>query len=504
VSARLGARGVTRRFGRILANDNVDLSVAPATIHGVVGENGAGKTTLMRILYGFDRPDSGTVIVDDEPVELSGPADGLARGIGMVHQDFMLVPELTLLENLVLGAEPTRGPLVDWAAARRAAEQLSRDTGVVLDWDRPVARASVSARQRLEILRLLYQGVDTLILDEPTAVLAPTQVTELFRLLRGLRDNGHTIVFISHKLDEVLDLAGSVTVLRGGRAVARVDPDSVDVARLAELMVGASLPEPTVVVPSRRGRTVLRVDGLEAVDDRGVERLRDVTLEVQAGEIVGVAGVSDNGQDELVECVVGLRWPTAGTIMMDDADVTRATVATRRARGLAYVSADRAREGLALDASMTDNAIAGAHRRAPLARWGLLQLRHVRRVASDLLAAYQVRGGGPAQPARVLSGGNQQRLVIGRELSREPRVLIAAQPTRGIDVAGIAFVHSRLAALRDDGCGVLLVSEELDELLALSDRVVVLLRGHVVGEVPGHSDQRAELGRLMTAQAGGA
>jgi simple sugar transport system ATP-binding protein len=504
VSARLGARRVTRRFGRILANDNVDLSVAPATIHGVVGENGAGKTTLMRILYGFDRPDSGTVIVDDEPVELSGPADGLARGIGMVHQDFMLVPELTLLENLVLGAEPTRGPMVDWAAARRSAQRLSRDTGVELDWDRPVARASVSARQRLEILRLLHQGVDTLILDEPTAVLAPAQVAELFRLLRGLRDNGHTIVFISHKLDEVLDLAGSVTVLRGGRAVATVEPDDVDVATLAELIVGDSLPKPTVVVPSLPGRTVLRVDGLRAVDDRGVERLRDVTLDVRAGEIVGIAGVTDNGQDELVECVVGLRSPTAGTILFDDADVTRATIAARRARGLAYVSADRASEGLALDASMTDNAIAGAHRRGPLARWGRLQPGRVREFVNRLLAAYHVRGGGAAQPARVLSGGNQQRLVIGRELSRQPRILVAAQPTRGIDVAGIAFVHSRLAALRDEGCGVLLVSEELDELLALSDRVLVVLRGQLVGEVPGHADQRAKLGRLMTAQAGGA
>jgi general nucleoside transport system ATP-binding protein len=501
VSARIGARGVTRRFGRIVANDGVDLSVAPATIHGVVGENGAGKTTLMRILYGFDRPDSGTVIIDDQPVVLSGPAHGLARGIGMVHQEFMLVPELTLLENLVLGAEPTRGPLVDWAAARQAAERLSRDTGIELDWDRPVARASVSARQRLEILRLLHQGVDTLILDEPTAVLAPPQVAELFRLLRTLRDNGHTVVFISHKLDEVLALADSVTVLRDGNAVATVEAGNVDAASLAELMVGDALPEPTVVVARERGRAVLRVEGLRAVDDRGIERLRDVTLEIHAGEVLGVAGVSDNGQDELVECVVGLRSPTGGTITLDGADITRASVADRRARGLSYISADREREGLALDATLADNVIAGVHRRPPLARWGWLSLRRVRRFVSDLLAGYHVRGARPAQPARALSGGNQQRLVIGRELSRQPRVLVATQPTRGIDVAGIAFVHARLAALRDEGCGILLVSEELDELLALSDRIVVVLRGRVVGEVPGHADQRAELGRLMTAQA---
>jgi simple sugar transport system ATP-binding protein len=504
ISARLGAQGVTRRFGRILANDTVDLSVAPGTIHGVVGENGAGKTTLMRILYGFDRPDSGRVIVDDEPVELSSPADGLARGIGMVHQEFMLVPELTLLENLVLGAEPTRGPLVDWAAARTAAARLSDDTGVELDWDRPVARSSVSARQRLEILRLLHQGVDTLILDEPTAVLAPAQVAELFRLLRSLRDNGHTIVFISHKLDEVLALADRVTVLRGGQAVATVEADSVDAGHLAELIVGAALPEPTVVEPGDRGAAVLRVGGLHAVDDRGMQRLRDVSLDVHAGEIVGVAGVSDNGQDELVECLVGLRSPTDGTITLDGTDISTAPVADRRARGLSYISADRAREGLALDASVADNVIAGAHRRAPLASWGRLRLRRVRSYVSELLSRYHVRGARPAQPARALSGGNQQRLVIGRELSRSPHLLVASQPTRGIDVAGIRFVHTRLAALRDEGCGILLVSEELDELLALSDRIVVLLRGQVVGEVSGHADQRAEVGRLMTVQAGGA
>ena len=502
VAVRLGARGVTRRFGAIVANDSVDLQVAPATIHGVVGENGAGKSTLMRILYGFDRPDRGTVIIDDQPVTLSGPADGLARGIGMVHQEFMLVPELTLLENLVLGAEPTRGPLVDWAAARRAAERLSGDTGVELDWDMPVARASVSARQRLEILRLLHQGVDTLVLDEPTAVLAPAQVTELFRLLRNLRADGHTIVFISHKLDEVLALADTVTVLRGGRAVTTVESGDVDATTLAELMVGASLPESTVVEPGERGSAVLRVDGLRAVDDRGLDRLHDVTFEVHANEVVGIAGVSDNGQDELVECVVGLRAPTAGTITLGTTDVSAADIATRRERGLSYISADRAREGLALDASLTDNAIAGTHRRQPLATHGRLRAGRIRRFVSDLLERFRVRGA-PAQPARALSGGNQQRLVIGRELSRSPAVLIAAQPTRGLDVAGIAFVHARLAALRDEGCGILLVSEELDELLALCDRIVVLARGRVAGEVPGRADQRAELGRLMTAHTGG-
>jgi simple sugar transport system ATP-binding protein len=503
VAVRLGARNVTRRFGRILANDSIDLEVTPASIHGVVGENGAGKTTLMRILYGFDRPDSGTVIIDDEPVDLSGPADGLARGIGMVHQEFMLVPDLTLLENLVLGAEPTRGPLVDWTAARRAAERLSRDTGVELDWDMPVARASVSARQRLEILRLLHQGVDTLILDEPTAVLAPAQVADLFRLLRDLRADGHTIVFISHKLDEVLTLAGTVTVLRGGQTVTTVDAGSVSAATLAELMVGASVPEPTVVAPSEpRSAVVLRVGGLRAVDDRGIARLHDVTFDLHAGEVVGIAGVSDNGQDELVECVVGLRSSIAGTITLGTSDVTAADIASRRERGLSYISADRAREGLALDASLTANAIAGAHRREPLATRGRLRTRRIRRYVSELIERYRIRGGTPAQPARALSGGNQQRLVIGRELSQTPAVLIAAQPTRGLDVAGIAFVHARLAALRDDRCGILLVSEELDELLAMCDRIVVLLRGRVVGEVPGRADQRAELGRLMTAHTG--
>jgi general nucleoside transport system ATP-binding protein len=501
-AVRLGARGVTRRFGSVVANDGVDLSVAPGTIHAVVGENGAGKTTLMRILYGLERPDEGTVVVDDEPVTLSGPDDALERGIGMVHQEFMLVPEFTLLENLLLGSEPTRGPLIDRNSARRSAEDLAASAGVELDWDTPAARAPVSARQQVEILRLLYRNADTLILDEPTAVLAPPQVGELFRLLRSLREQGRTVVFISHKLNEVLQIANEITVLRGGRTVGTTTPDEVDPTSLAEMMVGG---ETAAQVRHERrgepGEIVLQVEELRARDDRGIERLRGASLSVHAGEIVGVAGVAGNGQDELVECVIGLREPQGGRVVVRDQDLTSATVPVKRQQGLSYVSADRGREGLAVAASIEENAVAGNHKGPPLAPRGWLRRTAVRRFVEDLLRRFGVRYGTMRDPARSLSGGNQQRLVIGRELTRDPSILIASQPTRGVDINGIAFVHRQLLELRDRGGAVLVVSEEIEELLSLCDRVAVLYRGRVIGELARDSFDASRLGRLMVGEA---
>jgi general nucleoside transport system ATP-binding protein len=500
-AVRLGARGITRAFGPVVANDGVDLSVAPGTIHAVVGENGAGKTTLMRILYGLERPDEGTVVVDDEPTALSGPDDALERGIGMVHQEFMLVPEFTLLENLLLGSEPTRGPLIDREAARRSAAELAASAGIELDWETPAARAPVSARQQVEILRLLYRNADTLILDEPTAVLAPPQVAELFRLLRALRERGSTVVFISHKLNEVLQIADEITVLRGGRTVGTTTPDEVDPASLAEMMVGVRTAAQTG--PERRGEPgeiVLEVEQLRAHDDRGIERLQGTNLSVRAGEIVGVAGVAGNGQDELVECVIGLREPRDGRILVRGQDLTSATVHFTREEGLSYVSADRGREGLAVAASIEENAVAGTHRGPPLAPRGWFRRTAVRRFVEGLLGRFGIRYGAMSDPARSLSGGNQQRLVIGRELTKNPAILVASQPTRGVDINGIAFVHRQLLELRDRGGAVLLISEELDELLSLCDRVAVLYRGRVIGELARDSFDASRLGRLMVGE----
>jgi general nucleoside transport system ATP-binding protein len=536
---RVGAAGVTRAFGPVVANADVDLEVRRGTIHAVVGENGAGKTTLMRLLFGLDRPDSGTVVVDGRAVRLKGPADALARGIGIVQQESAVVPDLTMLENLVLGAEPRRRGLargfVDWHAARARGAELALDTGVHLDWDAPASAVAAGVRQQLEVLRLLYRRADVLILDEPTAVLAPEQVGELLRLLRRLRSTGHTIVFISHKLDEVRAVADEITVLRGGRSVATVPAAEVDRAALAELVVGTDVPasvraaadgpltpervppqHPDAPVPdadlpgSDEPRTdvtdgdvpgapgdppALAVRDLRADDDRGTRRLDGCSFEVRPGEVVAVAGVGGNGQDELVECVVGLRRARSGRVHVNGTDVTRRGVAGRRAAGLAYVSADRVAEGAAVEQSITDNAVAGFHRR-PLARLGWLGRGRTREFARGVLRSFSVRHGALGDPVRTLSGGNQQRLVVGRELAHEPAVLVAAQPTRGVDIKGIADLHARLARLRDTGTAVLLVSEELDEVLALADRVVVIAGGRVVKEVPGGTG-RAAIGRLM-------
>ena len=498
---RIGARQVCRAFGPVVANDRVDLAVAPGSIHAVIGENGAGKTTLMRILYGLDQPDDGTVIIDDEDVALSHPRDALARGIGMVHQELSVIGELTLLENLVLGKEPRRGMLIDWETASGQAKELGERTGVQLEWHTLTAKAPVNARQQLEILRLLYQGADVLILDEPTAALAPAQVSELFRLLRDLADDGHTMVFISHKLDEVLSLADTVTILRAGRTVASMPTVETAAAQLAELMVGAEVPAPPQASPADAGEVVLTVQSLAARDDRGIARLNGVDFAVRAGEIVGVAGVTGNGTDELVEVVVGLRRPTAGSVAIDAVDVTRLGVGGRRHAGLAFISPDRRREGLAVDASLSGNTIAGHHRKPELTTAGWTRPRAVERFARALLQRFGVRHDRLSAPAASLSGGNQQRLVAARELGEQPRVLIAAQPTRGVDVKGISFIHSQLIAIRDAGSAVMLVSEELDELLRLSDRIVVLYGGRVTGEIERKDFDRAHLGRLMTGRS---
>ncbi|ONI79138.1 hypothetical protein ALI144C_25170 [Actinosynnema sp. ALI-1.44] len=481
MSVRLGARGVSRAFGAVRANQGVDVEVRAGTVHAVVGENGAGKTTLMRILYGLDQPDSGTVVIGDRPVRLRGAADGIANGIGLVPQELAMIGSLTLLENLVLGAEPRRGVRIDWARARAEAEELASDVGVELPWTAVADTVSISVRQQTEILRALRRGADVLILDEPTAALAPAQVDDLLRLLRELRDAGRTVVFISHKVDEVLAVADEITVMRGGKVITTRRADAVDRAELIELIVGEHVRTTGFVPSAVIGDEVLTVDG-------------DVALSVRAGEIVGVAGIAGSGQDELVERVVGLR-PAGGRITLSGKDITALAVDRRRAAGLGYISGERRAEGLSMDASLADNAIAGTHR--AIGRRGWLAPSKVRRYAKRVLDSYSVRYGRLTAAARTLSGGNQQRVVIGRELDRAPALLVAAGPTRGVDVLGMAYIHDQLRALRDNGSGVLLVSEQLDELLELSDRIVVLHGGRVAGELPGGPESRTAVGALM-------
>ncbi len=496
-SIRLGARGVTRRFGALVANDGVDFQAARGSIHAIVGGNGAGKSTLMRILQGMDRPDEGMVIVDGKPTVFLGPADAFEKGVGMVHQEFMLVPGLTLLENLVLAREPT-GALgtIDAKAALAAARKLEQQAGVKLDWDTPEEDAPVHVRQIVEILRLLYRGADVLILDEPTAVLAPAQVRELIALLKKLREEGRTILFISHKLDEVLALADHITVLRNGKVVASLPRSETSKGQLAELMIGEILAK-TQARPSAAGEPVLSVTSLTASDARGRVGLTDFSLDVRKGEIVGIAGIAGNGQDELAAALTGLGRVTAGTIKLGGIDISRMALSERRAAGLSYLSPDRAAEGLCLSAPIADNAIAGHHRRPDLCKGGVLRRGAIREHVETLLDRYLVKRASSALPARSLSGGNQQKVAVARELDGSPKFLLACQPTRGVDIRGIAFIHQCLIDFRDRGGAVLLVSEELDELITLSDRIIVLYDGKVTGEVTRDSAGIEAIGRMM-------
>lgn len=498
---RLGAQRVTKRYGSLVANDGIDFSARRGTIHAIVGGNGAGKSTLMRILQGMDRPNEGNVLVDGQPVTFTGPADAFASGIGMVHQEFMLVPGLSLLENLVLAKEPT-GLMgrVDRNAALRAAQDLEKLAGVCVDWDTPEEEAPVHVRQIVEILRLLYRGADVLILDEPTAVLAPAQVRELITLLKKLRDEGRTILFISHKLDEVLALADDITVIRAGKAIASMPVAEADKAKLAELMIGEILARPSAR-EGKAGKPVLELSGISAGAGRGTSGLKALDLSVRAGEIVGIAGVAGNGQDELGAIITGLRQAGAGKVRIDDVDITTLSLAERRAAGLAYLSPDRAHEGLCLVAPIAENAIASHHRRPEFCAGGILKSKVIADHVEALLDRYGVKRASSQLPAASLSGGNQQRVAVARELDGNPKALLACQPTRGVDIRGIAFIHQCLLDYRDSGGAVLLISEELDELITLSDRIIVLYGGKTTGEVTRGDARVEDIGRMMLGDA---
>ncbi|RKS76252.1 nucleoside ABC transporter ATP-binding protein [Actinomadura pelletieri DSM 43383] len=490
---------ITKRFPGVVANRDIDLTIERGEVHALCGENGAGKSTLMKILYGMQRPDEGTIEVEGEPVSFRTPADAIDRGIGMVHQHFKLADNLTVLENVILGAEPRRLGRIDFASARAKIREMAQAYGLRVDPDVLVETLGVGERQRVEILKVLYRGARVLILDEPTAVLVPQEVDELFGNLRELRAEGLTVLFISHKLDEVLAVADTISVIRRGTTVAtRLDPRETTSRRLAELMVGSELPTPELRESTVTEDVQLDVSGLTVLTPEGRPVVDDVSLRIRRGEIVGLAGVEGNGQSELIETIMGIRHADTGTILYGGEDVTHWTTRRRREAGIAYIPEDRHRHGLVLEGTLWENRMLGHQTRPPNVRGPWVDRRGARRDTTRIVQAYDVRTPGIDVPAAALSGGNQQKLIVGREMSGEPRLLIAAHPTRGIDVGAQAAIWDHLRRARADGLAVLLISADLEELIGMSDTLHVILRGRLVAEVDPRTVTPEELGSAMT------
>jgi len=499
-------RGIDKRFGAVHANRAVDLTVAAATVHGIVGENGAGKSTLMSILYGFYQADGGTIEIEGQPARIAHSRDAIALGIGMVHQHFMLVETFSALDNIMLGAEPSWFLPTARARVRGKLDALMRDTGLVVDLDKRVAELPVGERQRLEILKALYRGARILILDEPTAVLTPQETEQLFATLRTLRERGTTILLITHKLKEIMALCDAVTVMRGGAVVLDTCIADTSLYALAQAMVGREvhLGRAGNAKPAQAGALLLRAQGLQWRDKLGVPRLIDVSLSLRAAEIVGVAGVSGNGQSELLDALAGLLVPQAGTLEVDGSSFSPAHwLRPDRARDLriAHVPEDRQRRGLVLPFPAWESAVLGYQQRPRYNHRGWLRQPVMQSDTEAMMERYDVRPRDITLRSSKFSGGNQQKLVLAREALTEPRVLLVGQPTRGVDIGAIEFIHGRLRALRDSGGAVLLVSSELDEILALADRVVVMCSGHITGELPIEQCSLHRLGLLMSGAA---
>ncbi|MBX6169126.1 MAG: ABC transporter ATP-binding protein [Thermobispora bispora] len=493
--------GITKRFPGVVANRDIHLRVAKGQIHAIVGENGAGKSTLMKILYGMQRPDEGEIRINGSPVGFHSPADAISAGIGMVHQHFMLADNLTVLENVILGSEPRRGGIaIDFAAARKKIKEISDAYGLGIRPDVPVEELGVGDRQRVEILKVLYRGARILILDEPTAVLVPHEVDELFENLRGLVREGLTIIFISHKLDEVLRVADAITVICRGTTVATVDPKQVTARQLAELMVGGELPSPETRESTVTDVTVLSVRDLTVRNPDGRVVVDNVSFDIRKGEVLGIAGVEGNGQNELVEALMGIR-PSTGRIVLNGTDISEYPTRRRREAGIGYIPADRHRHGLLLESPLWENRILGHQTRRPnvKGRRGIwLDRAGARADTRRIVREYDVRTPGIDVHATALSGGNQQKLIVGREMSGDPVLLIASHPTRGVDVGAQAAIWDHLRAARAKGLAVLLISADLDELIGLSDTLKVILRGRIVADIDPSTVTPERLGSAMT------
>jgi general nucleoside transport system ATP-binding protein len=496
----LELRGITKRFGALVANDRVDLSVTPGQVHALLGENGAGKTTLMNVLYGLMQPDEGDIVLDGQPARFGSPKDAIAAGIGMVHQHFMLVPVFTVAENVTLGIEETRPTgLLDRRKTRRDVRELSRRYGLEIDPDAVVENLPVGIQQRVEIVKALVRNARVLILDEPTAVLTPAETEDLFRIIRQLTQGGTSVVFISHKLREVQAIADTITVLRRGAVVGERPPSATE-DELAALMVGRNVQLRVSKETATPGEVVLDVADLTVADEVGRIWVNGISFQVRAGEILGVAGVQGNGQTELCEALMGLRPTVTGRVTLDGRDLTHATPVQRLRTGLAYVPEDRQEDGLIGDFSVADNMVLDQYDQPPYASGINLHRGAIASRAAELIGEFDVRTSSAGTPVGTLSGGNQQKVILARELGREHKVLVASQPTRGLDVGSIEFVHRRIVQQRDHGVAVLIVSAELDEIYALADRIAVIYEGKITGFRPPDVPAE-ELGRLM---AGGA
>ncbi len=487
--------GITKRFGALVANDRIDLAVRPGEIHALLGENGAGKSTLMNILYGLYSADAGTIEWKGHPVKIGSPGQAIALGIGMVHQHFMLIPVFTVAENIVLGREPRKGGVLDMQKATADVQEISDRYGLKVDPHARIESISVGQQQRVEILKALYRGAELLILDEPTAVLTPQEVLELGQIMKSLVAQGRTIIIITHKLKEVLHLADRVTVIRRGKTIATVDTAGRTESELAAMMVGREVTLHVAKAASQPRHPVLEVQGLTAKNEHGLPALREVSFNVRAGEIVGIAGVDGNGQTELVEVLAGLRTATGGQVLVNGHNILGQTPRQVRESGVGHIPEDRQQRGLVLDFTVSENNVLGSQRK--VASWGLLNYRLMRELSELVIQAFDVRPPRPEFLARQLSGGNQQKVIVGREITRRPDVLVAAQPTRGLDVGAIEFIHKRLVAERDAGKAVLLLSLELDEVMSLADRILVMFKGQVVAEIPAGEATEEGLGLLM-------
>ncbi len=486
--------GITKRFGAVTANKGINLHIPANTVHAIVGENGAGKSTIMKILYGFYTADEGDIWVDGQQRDIRNPHDAIALGLGMVHQHFMLVPPMTVLENIVLGAEPGNAIKIDFKQAEAEVNKLSKDFGFDIDPHKRVEQLSVGQQQRVEVLKALYRGARILILDEPTAVLTPQEVEEFFKILRSMKAQGKTIIIITHKLNEVLALSDNVTVMRDGQVVGETPTSNTSAPDLARMMVGRDVLLRVEKPAATPKAVVLSVRNLS-----DGAKLNDVSFDVRAGEIVGIAGVEGNGQTELIEVLAGLHRASGGSFSLNGRDATKCSARQIKELGIAHIPEDRHRRGLLLEFDLAANTILGTqYRKPPVTNFGLLDEKAVYEKANRLIRDFDVRPPNAALPARALSGGNQQKLIIGREFDIHPKLLLVSQPTRGVDIGAIEFIHRKLVGLRDAGAAVLLVSAELEEVLSLSDRVLVMYQGCIVGEVNPQEVAQEEIGLMMT------
>jgi simple sugar transport system ATP-binding protein len=499
LSKAVEIKGIGKKYPGVVANTNVNLSIEKGEIHAIIGENGAGKSTLMKILYGMVKPDEGTISVDGTPAIIKSPQDAISLGVGMVHQHFMLADNATVLENVILGSEPTKfGAVIQYGEARKKLIEIAEHYGMDLDPDQKLEDLGVGGRQRVEIAKVLYRGAKILILDEPTAVLVPQEVDELFKNLKELTRNGLTILFISHKLDEVLSIADQITVMRRGTTVASVLPAKTSKKELAELMVGGALPKPRAASTTPSSETVLEVTGASYSRRDGREILHDLSMSIHAGEILGLAGVEGNGQEELIEMIMGLVKPTSGSVTVLGTNTNDATTRDIRDSGVGYIPQDRQRDGLLMAAPLWENRILGHQATEPMASGLWVNKSAAKEDSERIVREFDVRTPSINVMASALSGGNQQKFIVGREMSSGPKMIIAAQPTRGVDVGAQAIIWDRLMEARVKGVGVLLVSADLDELFGLSDRIAVIYSGRIVAVLDPSKTTPEELGLAMT------